>query len=89
MAYEPKTELEDIGEERYYYLHTYRGYIVYHWDRFTSSLEQISSNFFIKLDNAQACAREHARNMRNCTSYKERLKAQIASLQKEIEQMED
>ena len=89
MAYEAKTDLEDIGEERYYYLYVNRSYVVYHWDRFSSSLEQISSKFFIKLEDARAYARTHAREIRNCTSYKEVLKARIARLQQEIEQMED
>lgn len=89
MSYESKTDLEDIDGERYYYLWTSSGYIVYHWDKDLKSLDQISSDFFINIDKARACAHAHVRGESVKLSYKERLVARIARLQQEIQDMED
>lgn len=84
MAYEPKTDLEDINGERYYYLWTQGHYVVYHWDRVTQSLDQISSKFFINIEMARAYAREDAK----IVDYKERLIARIQRLQQELQGLE-
>ena len=84
MAYDMKSDLEDINGERYYYLWTRGHYIVYHWDRVTQSLEQISRDFFINIEMARACAREDAEKV----DYKERLIARIQRLQEELQDLE-
>ena len=85
MPYECKTDMEQINGEIYYYVWTGRGYIVYHWNRPLGEMDRISSNFFIKLENARACARDDAKNY----NYKERLKAELRYLQDELERLEE
>lgn len=79
--YECKTDLEDIDGERFYYLWTHRGYIVYHWDKNAKQLDKISSKFFININDAQAYAREYA----NINDVKVQLAMKIKALQDELE----
>ena len=81
MSYECKTCTEVINDETYYFLWTGQGYLVYHWCTVTKSLTKISSNFFIKLENARTCARNYLTE----TDFKARLKARIARLQRDLE----
>lgn len=81
MPYECKTCRELINGEMYYFLHTSNGFLVYHWDSETSSLARIKSNFFIKLEDARACALENS----SPDKYAERLRAHISRLQSELE----
>lgn len=81
MPYEPLTCTERINGETYYFLHTSKGFLVYHWLSETHSLVKISRNFFIKLKDARACALENSSPER----YKERIQAHIARLQGELE----
>ena len=83
--YECKTDLEDINGERFYYLWTHRGYIVYHWDKNTKQLDKISSKFFININDAQA----HARTYMKLDDERERLTMKIKALQDEISQLEE
>lgn len=78
--YECKTDLEDIGLERFYYLWTHNGYIVYHWNRVTKTLDKLSSKFFINLEDARACARDFI----NITDPKKQLMMKIHALQEEL-----
>lgn len=82
--YEPKTDLEDIDGERFYYLWTHQGYTVYHWNKYAKQLDKISSIFFIRLEDAQAQARAYMR----LSDERERLAMKIRALQGEISQLE-
>lgn len=78
--YEPKTDLEDIDGERFYYLWTHQGYTVYHWNKYAKQLDKISSKFFIRLEDARA----HARAYIELDDERERLAMKIRALEDEI-----
>lgn len=82
--YEPKTDLQDIDGERFYYLWTHQGYTVFHWNKNTKQLDKISSIFFIKLEDAQAQARTYMK----LSDERERLAMKIRALQDEIDLLE-
>ena len=83
MAYICKTCLEIIRGETFYFLWTGRGYRVYHWDSDKRSLDLLSSNFFIKLENARARAIAYAQS----DSVTEKLRMKINALREEMEDL--
>ena len=82
--YEPKTDMEDIDGERFYYLWTHQGYIIFHWNKNTKQLDKISSIFFINIEDARAQARTYM----GLDNERERLAMKIRALQDEIRRLE-